>query len=286
MSLMTAPSRAAERLENLPFVEATLTYLAPMAEKPFTYTYDPPPGMPRTNQVYDEHKLPIFSARPLAPSLSLDREGFSLVKKPSAVKDFYDEAELRQVYYPEVQQIVAEATGAARVIVFDHTIRRRLPEVEDRTAGAPRQPVNRAHNDYTLRSGPQRVRDLMGDEAEALLGRRFAFINLWRPIRGPLLDHPLAYCDARTVKLEDFVASDLIYPDRRGETYAVRYSPRHRWFYVPAMGEDEAALIKCYDSETSGVARFVPHSAFADPTTPPDAPPRESIEIRTIAFYG
>src|SRR5579883_446260 len=187
MSLMTAPSRAAERLENLPFVEATLTYLAPMAEKPFTYTYDPPPGMPRTNQVYDEHKLPIFSARPLAPSLSLDREGFSLVKKPSAVKDFYDEAELRQVYYPEVQQIVAEATGAARVIVFDHTIRRRLPEVEDRTAGAPRQPVNRAHNDYTLRSGPQRVRDLMGDEAEALLGRRFAFINLWRPIRGPLL---------------------------------------------------------------------------------------------------
>jgi len=125
----------------------------------------------------------------------------------------------------------------------------------------------------------------MGDEAETLLRGRYAFINLWRPIKGPVVDMPLAYGDARSIAYSDFVGSDLIYPDRRGETYAVRYSPAHRWFYAPLMRRDEAALLKCFDSVKSGVARFSPHTAFVDPNTPKDAPPRESIEIRTIAFW-
>lgn len=269
----------------LPAVDAALTYLGKMAEKPFNYTYDPPPSQPRTNAVHEEHVMPIHDARPVAESLSLDREGFALVHQRSAVRDFYDEAELRRVYYPETERIVAAATGASRVIIFDHTIRRRLPQVEDRTAGAPRQPVSRVHNDYTVRSGPQRVRDLLGTEAEPLLRRRFAFINLWRPIRGPLLDAPLAVCDARTVAFSDLVPSDLIYPDRRGETYAVSFNPAHRWFYMPAMTNEEALLLKCYDIDAPGIARFAPHTAFEDPTTPPDAPPRESIEVRTVAFF-
>lgn len=270
---------------GLPAVEAALTYLGKMAEKPFNYTYDPPPGQPRTNALHEEHVMPIHDARPVAAELSLDREGFALVRRPSAVRDFYDPEELRRVYYPETERIVAEATGAGRVVIFDHTIRRRLPQVEDRTAGVPRQPVARVHNDYTVQSGPQRVRDLMGSEAEALLRRRFAFINLWRPIRGPLLDAPLAMCDARSLDFSDLVPSDLIYPDRKGETYAVSFNPAHRWFYVPAMTSEEALLLKCYDIDAPGIARFSPHTAFEDPTTPADAPPRESIEVRTIAFF-
>lgn len=274
--------------ERLGHVDAPLNYLARMAEKPFNYTYDPPPGVPRTNGVYEPHIVAIHDLRPIAGDVSLDREGFELAEAPSAVRDFYDADELKRIYYLEAERLVAAATGAGRVIVFDHTIRRRIAGVADRAGlGVPRQPVPRVHNDYTLKSGPQRVRDLVGGaEAERLLRGRFAVVNVWRPIRGPLLDAPLAVCDARTVAQDDLVASDLVYPDRRGETYAVAFSPAHRWFYAPAMSADEALLLKCYDSAEDGTARFAPHTAFEDPTTPADAPPRESIEIRTLAFFS
>ena len=175
-------------------------------------------------------------------------------------------------------------TGADHVVIFDHTVRRRVPGEEDRR-GDFRQPVARIHVDHTEWSGPQRVRDLLPDQAEALLRGRVQIINLWRPIRVPVFDAPLAVCDAGSVAPGDLVASDLIYPDRRGEIYSVRFSPAHQWFYVSRMEPDEALLLKCYDSETDGRARFAPHTAFLDPTSPPDAPPRESIELRTLVFH-
>ena len=266
-------------------VEADFYYLAPMAEPPHTYTYDPPPGVPRTNATYEPHRMLVRDARPMAAEASLDREGFALVRQRSAVHDFYDEDELRRTYYPEAEQLVAEATGAARVVVFDHTLRRRIWGAEDRTAGTPRQPVGRVHNDYTETSAPQRVRDLMGAEAESLLQHRFEIVNVWRPITGPLRDAPLGVCDAGSVDPEDWVRSALIYRDRKGETYAVRYNPAHRWFYVPDMMPDEALLLKCFDSARDGRARFAPHSAFEDPTAPADKLPRESIELRTLVFH-
>jgi len=269
---------------SLPAVAARLTYLAPMAETPFTYSYGPPDGQPRTNAVFDERTVSIRSMRPIAGEFSLDGAGFELVRRNSAVADFYDAGELKRVYYPETEALVTELTGA-RVVVFDHTVRRRSWETQDRAPGERRLPVMRVHNDYTEASGPQRVRDLMGDEAEALLARRFAFINVWRPIRGPLLDQPLALCDAASAAPQDFVRSEQRYPDRTGEIYVMRYDPRHRWLYAPAMQKDEALVFKCYDSGRD-VARFVAHTAFDDPTTPADAPPRESIEMRTIAFFA
>ncbi len=274
------------RRDDLPSVEGMLNYLGPMTEKPYNYVYEPPPNVARTNTVYDEHRVRIRSARPIAGEISLEREGFALLDAKSTTQDFYDEAELRRIYYPECERVVAQATGATHVVVFDHTSRARQTNTPDRAIGAPRQPVMRVHNDYTVKSGPQRVRDLFPDEAEALLHRRFAFINLWRPIRGPLRDAPLAVCDAQSVAFADFVGSDQVYPDRRGETYVVSYNPAHRWYYVPEMRAEEALLIKCYDSATTGIARFVPHSAFTDTTTPAEALPRESIEIRTIAFFA
>jgi hypothetical protein len=193
---------------------------------------------------------------------------------------------VRTQYYAETISLLEELTGASRVVVFDHTIRRRIPGATDRSTGIPRQPVPRVHNDYTVKSGPQRVRDLLGGEADGLLQKRFAVINVWRPIRGPIQDSPLAVSDARSIHDKDLVATDLIYPDRTGEIYYVKFNPGHKWFYAPAMRDDEIILIKCYDSVDDGRARFVPHSAFADPTTPAGAPPRESIELRTLVFYG
>lgn len=272
-------------IDRLPHVDGALTYLARMTEKPHTYTYDPPPGVPRSNIVTEAHVLPIHDLRPLAAEASLEREGFALVTAPTETADLYDEDALRRIYYPEAERLIAEATGASRVVVFDHTIRRRQWGAEDRAPGVPRQPATRIHGDYTELSGPQRVRDVMGEDAEALLRRRFAIVNLWRPIRGPLQDAPLAVCDARTVAEGDLVAQDLIYRNRSGEIYGLTYSPAHRWFYVPAMRREEVLLLKCYDSARDGRARFMPHTAFDDPTAPPDMLPRESIELRTLVFF-
>jgi hypothetical protein len=272
-------------ISSLPHVEAVLNYLIPTTETLRNYTYEPPPGVPQSNLAYEPHRFAIHDVRPVADKLSLDREGLALVAHRSAVTDFYDEEGLRRVYYPEAERLVAAATGGSRVLVFDHTIRRRIPGTADRTTGAPRQPVPRVHNDYTVRSGPQRVRDLLGSEADALLRRRFSVINVWRPIRGPLRDAPLAVCDAQSVAFQDFVATELVYPDRTGETYGVTHNPAHRWFYVPDMSPDEALLLKCYDSAEDGTARFAPHTAFEDRAASADILPRESIELRTLVFH-
>jgi hypothetical protein len=279
---MSAYAEAAERLYGLPYVEADLNYLAPMNGRPRNYTFDPPTGVPRSNITNEAHRVPIYSARPIEDGVSLDRE---VLYYQSAVRDFWNEDELRRVYYPEAERVIAEATGASKVFIFDHTLRRRVHGAADRAPDAPRQPVPRVHVDHTAKSGPQRVRDFFGDEADKLLRGRVQVINLWRPIRGPLRDAPLAVCDARSVAPGDLVPSDLVYRDRVGETYAVTYSPDHRWFYVPQMQPDEALLLKCFDSKTDGPARFAPHTAFEDPTAPADVLPRESIEIRSLVFH-
>jgi hypothetical protein len=272
-------------VSSLPQVAGELVYLAKTGERPHTYTYDPPDGTPKSNIVTEAHTVPVFDMRPVADGLSLDVQGFALVDAPTAVADFYDEAALRATYYPEAEALVKRVTGAVRVVVFDHTIRRREHGVEDRTPGTPRQPATRIHGDYTELSGPQRVRDLMGAEADDLLTRRFAIVNVWRPIRGPLYDAPLAVCDAASVKAGDLVAQDLIYRDRRGEIYGLTFNLAHRWYYAPAMQANEALLLKCYDSAKDGRARFMPHTAFEDPTAPADRLPRESIELRTLVFF-
>jgi hypothetical protein len=265
-------------------VEGRLGFTKRSADTQFTYAFDPPEGQPRSNIVLDERAVAIADARPLADDLSLDVQGFALVRQKSAVRDFWDEAQTLALGHPEAAELVKAATGASRVVVYDHTLRKRLAGTEDRSAGAPRQPATRVHVDQTVRSGPQRVRDLMGDAAEDLLRRRAAIINVWRPIARPALDWPLAVADARSIEPADLIASELRFRHRTGEIYGLAYSPGQRWRYVSAMAPDEALFIKCWDSEET-VARFAPHTAFEDPGTPAGTPPRESIEFRTIAFF-
>ena len=176
-----------------------------------------------------------------------------------------------------------ELSGAKRVVVFDHTLR--SGDEAEREAKLVREPVLSAHNDYTEWSGPQRVREVMGDEAERLLGRRFAIIQVWRAIRKPIQANPLAILDARSLVPEDLLVAERRYPHRVGQTYRLKYNPGHRWFYFPEMRRDEALVFKVYDSETDGRARFTPHTSFVDPATPPGSSPRQSIEARTMAFF-
>jgi hypothetical protein len=280
---ISVPVNDNAHLRAIDGVLASINYLEPTGERPRVYQYDPPPGVPPRSGTYAPVPVLVRNGRALAGRLSLDREGFSLLRAPTAFTRFDDSEAVKAKYYPEVEALVKRATGAARVVVFDHTVRH-APTALERMNGV-REPVKRAHNDYTVKSGPQRVRDLLGGEAEALLEKRFAIVNLWRPIGAPVEEAPLAFCDAQSIAPADLVANDLVYRDRVGETYALAPNPAHRWFYFPRMTPDEAALIKCYDSAEDGRARFAAHGAFDDPTSPANPRPRESIEARTLVFF-
>jgi len=237
----------------------------------------------RTSGSERQHPMEIRDGRPARKEFSLDENGFVFVDHNSAVKDFFDPQQLESVYYPEVERLVKELSGAKRVVVFDHTLR--SGDEAEREAKLVREPVLSAHNDYTEWSGPQRVREIMGDEAERLLRRRFAIVQVWRAIRKPIQANPLAILDARSLVPEDLLVAERRYPHRVGQTYRLKHNPNHRWFYFPEMRRDEALVFKVYDSETDGRARFTPHTSFVDPATPPGSSPRQSIEARTMAFF-
>jgi hypothetical protein len=269
---------------SLSTVEASLNYITESSEKPVYYAYEPPAGTPRVTGTFVGQTVPIRNAREVVDDLSLDKQGFELTHQETAVQDFYDQEEVKRVYYPEVERLLKEATGAEKVVIFDHQVRN-LPLAQRGEKNA-REYGKAVHNDYTAKSGPRRVRDhLPAAEADQRLKNRFAEINVWRPIRGPIESTPLALCDAGSIEAKDFVPSDLIYRDRVGETYRFTYNPNHRWFYFPHLERNEVILLKCYDSKEDGRARFTAHTAFEDPTSAPDAAPRESIEVRALLFW-
>ncbi len=280
---MTTPSTENATASSPAHVSGVLNYLADKGQHPVSYNFKPPPGVPARTAIYARFTVPVWSARAIMSELSLDRQGFAVTHQNTAVANFYDPEEVRRVYYPEVERMVREFTGAVKVHVFDHNVRSR-PMAKRRENGA-QEPVKVAHNDYTLKSGPQRVRDLLPDEADALLKNRFAIINVWRPIRGPVQESPLAVCDAQSMVQEDFVKHVLKYRDRDGEVYSVAFNPNHRWYYIPNQLKEEVLLLKCYDSDGRR-ARFTAHSAFEDPSSPPNAAPRESVEVRTLVFFA
>ncbi|KNZ75561.1 hypothetical protein J132_02501 [Termitomyces sp. J132] len=216
----------------------------------------------------EQKKVVIENLRGKEDLALLDKTGFQLVHHPAKHTSFNDDAEIEREYYPESAELIKKITGASRVVLFDHTIRRRRPgEIDD--APHKRQPVAQAHVDQTTASSIARVhRHLPPADAEALLRRRFQIINLWRPINHPAIDWPLALCDYNR------------------ETYGMKYNPNQKWKYFHGMTPEEAVLIKCFDSIQDGsVALFAPHTGFEDPTTPEGTPLRESIELRALVFY-
>jgi len=277
-------SRAESIPVSTPAVEALINYLVESGEKPESYGgVSQKVADQQRKGKYEEHKMPIYNGREIADQLSLEREGFILVRHETRVNDFYDEGDVRRVYYQETEELVKRTSGAKRVLVFDHTLR--SADMAMREAKQISGPVRNAHNDYTEWSGPQRVRDLLPDEAEELLKHRFAVVQTWRPINKPVQRDPLAIADARTIGTKELIPSARIYPDRRGEVYHSTFNPEHRWYYFPNMQRNEAMVFKTFDSMKDGRARWTNHCAFDDPTSPSDAPPRESIEMRTLAFF-
>jgi len=266
-------------------VRATLNYSVDNGIPPDYYFYEPDASVKLNPPGTDAHEVQIEDGWPAVDRFSVDREGFELREFGASFDAFDDDGEVKTRFYAQVIDFVKRHTGARRVEVFDHTIRKRMPADLKAQTVVQRPAVLLVHSDYTVKSGPQRVRDLLPDEAEALLARRVALFNVWKPLYRRVEELPLAMCDATTHQKDDMLIMDLKYRERTGEIYVMRHSPQHRWVYFPQMEASQALLLKTYDSETDGRARFMGHTAFEDPTTLPDAPKRESIEVRTMAFF-
>jgi hypothetical protein len=267
--------------ETIESIEATLNYIEDDGSKIFTITAGPGGSDVRSGGTQDPRRVRISNGR--LRDFVFERDGFRFVRHDTRVADFYNEDEIRRVYYPEMEALIKAESGAKRVVVFDHTLR--TADDELREAKKIREVVRRVHNDYTEWSAPQRVRDILPKEADDLLSRRFAIIQVWRPIRHPVESYPLAIADAGSLSPDNLVISERRYPDRVGQTYAITYNPGHQWYWFPRMRREEALVFKVFDSLKDGRARWTAHTAFEDPTTPPNARPRESIEIRTLAFF-
>jgi hypothetical protein len=269
-------------------VSAALEYLLPGTERPFNYMYQPPPGAPWQSASYERTMVAISDARGARGALSIDCEGFELRDAPTAVRDFLDKDEVLEIYYPEVAQIALAATGATRAFVFDHLVRKREPGVPvafGRRDGHRPGAAGRVHSDFTPVSARRRLELELGAAHAVAPIPRYSIVNLWRSIRHPVLDAPLAVCDARTVAPADLVASDIFYPERSGEIYQVLHRPRHEWSYFSAMTRDEVLIFKQFDSAGAKLASVTPHAAFEHPVAPAGAPLRESIEIRCLLVF-
>ncbi len=270
---------------NLPKVRASLNYSRDNGVAPDYYFYDPGPDTKLNPPGTDPQEVDIHDAWGIKDSLSADVHGFEHHRFDPSFDGFDDDVAVKTAFYGQVIDYVKRNTGANRVIVFDHTIRKRLPADLSAQTTVQRPAVLLVHSDYTVASGPQRVKDILPEEANALLQRRVAFYNVWKPLYRHVEELPLAMCDASTHSPGDMLRMDLKYRERTGEIYVMRHSPSHRWYYFPHMQPDQALLLKTYDSETDGRARFMGHTAFEDPATPKNAQKRESIEVRTMAFF-
>jgi hypothetical protein len=265
-----------------PAVHAEIEFLAPGTGRLFTYAHERPPGAEAATARFACHAVQIRDVRGGAP-LRLDAHGAMLGSWSTRVRRFDDDADVRARYYPESAEIIRAALRADRVVVFDHNVRH--GGAHDPRADRPGvdRPVHHAHTDYTPRSALERLRHELGPHAEAELSR-YLQVNLWRPIRGPVRDAPLALCDGASVALHALRSVELRYPNRTGSIYYLMHEAAQRWYFASDMAADEAWLFKNFDSASPGPGGVAPHSAFTDPRHLHVAP-RESIEVRALVLF-
>jgi len=267
------------------FVTATVRYLIPTGSKPiYIASQGGADAALNIGAEFEDRDVDIHNARELENATSLDREGFELHAHATGIEDFYKIEQVQASYDREIIALVLSATGAEDAMVFDHTLRSDSRAI--RGTQNTREPASVIHNDYSDDSARKRLTDLLPtDQAKARLQKRFAIVNVWRSIKGTIFDSALACCDARSLADNDLIASERRAAERVGELQLVRWNSSHRWFYFPRMQQDEALLIKTYDSAVDGRARRSVHTAFHDSTAPVDAPARESIESRLLVFF-
>ncbi|KAI1007487.1 hypothetical protein K3495_g742 [Podosphaera aphanis] len=271
-------------------------------EKPYELNYKPEDGQPKTNMTMERATVAVTDIRPATEKYSFETHGFELVTIDGPVGtrlDFDDPAQVIQVYFPAVASIIQRRLGAERVQVFDHTnranpnpsckVRKRHEKFPISTGGfyEYKQPSTIVHVDTT----PRQTRELIQkmnppEEAKELLQRRYQYVNIWKPLHGPVLEWPLAVCDPGTVDKSDYIARDFVEVDSYMETYHLYQRPSHKWYYVSSQSEQEAWVFLQSDSAPNAM-RGVPHCSILVPQeSKTHSLPRESIEVRALVFYG
>lgn len=270
-------------------VTARLNYFNPPTDgaQPFNHVDTPPTGQPQRNFSDLTVETPIHDIRGHEAEYTLDKDAFVVIQDvpASAETEFVDDKSIEEKFYPEVEALLlAHVPGSTRVVFFDHTVRRADP-------AAKRAPVTRTHIDQTATSAAMRVRRHLGDDAEALLQGRYRIINVWRPLnKKPVESFPLAFASSYSVKDADIIPVEHRYNSGyTGYTAAIKYNPNQRWNYLSGVTGSERLLLECFDSEalkehSSVSGGRLPHTAFEDPRTRPDAEGRESIEVRALVF--
>ena len=266
-------------------VDGVVSYVAEMSERPRFYAND----HSRDVMILDPRAVPIEDARGRLEPPTLDQDGFTLVRHVSAVTDFRDADEVSRIHPGEIEQLLLALTGADRVVSTGSggilRFSEKLADVGKLNNSWPARFIHIDVSDSAAAASAERATPK--DAGRPV--RRWAHYNVWRALSPPPQDIPLAVCAADSLQDQDLVVADAIFdhhgqPEWSFESLMIRYNPRHRWSYFSNMTRDEALVFKTKDSDPSK-AHHVPHSAFDDPSAPPDAPPRISIEMRATAFW-
>ncbi|CZT23694.1 uncharacterized protein RCC_09408 [Ramularia collo-cygni] len=282
---------------SLPQYETEMLHIEPWADKkeaPY-YRNDPDPGWEGQNYKWLPYNVQVSNCRDAKESFTLDDHAFTFVddeegSRPEllqSVRDI-DTETIERDYYASVEEVVKRATGAEKVVIFNHSIRKRDPDEGFFGRPGKQQPGRTVHCDQTPKGALRRARQYGGENVEELLKGRFRIINVWRPINAPVDDWPLATMDGSSLEDENLHATDLWKRqwEEMGSTYNISHNKNQKWYYLGGQRPDEALLIKIYDNKSDVAAKLCPHCAFEHPETKPDAPRRESIEVRCLVFGG
>jgi hypothetical protein len=245
-----------------------------------------------TMQTLPGRPMAITNARPL--STELDREGFVLVRHCSSIADFgriEEDPEVDQRYVAEMTDLLAEVTGAEKVLLLGGG-KKRYGEsaTEELSPLLNAKPARYPHADNTDTSSAELIAmiGMFVDDIDLESYSRHAMYNAWRAVSAPPQDIPLAVCDARTVQPQDEVTIRAVSLERLGEithdTTGYRHNASHSWHYYPDMTRDEVLVFKAHDTDPQR-SRRVPHTAFADPSCPAGVATRASVEVRALALF-
>ncbi|KAK4224665.1 hypothetical protein QBC38DRAFT_484888 [Podospora fimiseda] len=267
-------------------------------QKPYEILLPLPAGsedkVPRSNLVFESHRVPVYDVCNDVGSFTLDTHGFEFVKHTASVKNFKEPENIsgKNGYVKEMEEWIKshlKLRSDAKVLCFDFRIRESInpDEFSKRTVNLedgfdPLLPATHPHVDQSMKGAILRVKRHMGDEADELLRGRVRVINIWRPL-DKVRSWPLALCDARTVRDEDLVTCDIVRRRYVGETLFSKHAPEQMWYYLSNMDKNDVALIKVYDSDSKVEAKRCVHASF-ELNDDRSLPPRESIELRALVF--
>jgi len=274
-------------------VVTTMDFLADskqyLGEKPYRLKFEPPAGLPRTNIQVDQQQQLIEDIRGREKDFTLENNGFTLVPfhVEMAIEDYDEEQKIKALYLPKVAELLKDMLRASRVQIFEHLVRKRHISFPIATGElySHYQPTTAVHIDMT-KDWARKMAGRLNHKIDThqLPSQNFQFYNVWKPLRGPVKDWPLALCDSSSLDLETIEAGDVVFQDFSIENALVKQSSKHKWYYISNQMESEAWIFEQGDAKV-GSRLGVPHTSFHHPNSTENDIARESIEVRALVFF-